>query len=93
MTLEEPFINGGSVPDPDSSLERSGCLAYPTRCRSLGRLGDLLRNLYLGRQVVHQVSHALGLIGDRKVRVPRLKDVDRHIVPVSDLLPANKEML
>jgi hypothetical protein len=38
------------------------------------------------------VPYTLGLIRDRVVGVPRLEDVDWHIVSVSDLLPADKEI-
>jgi hypothetical protein len=34
----------------------------------------------------------LSLIRDRLVRIPRLENVDRHFVPVSDFLPADEEM-
>jgi hypothetical protein len=38
------------------------------------------------------VPHTLGLIRDRVVGVPPLEDIDWHIVSVSDLLPADKEI-
>jgi hypothetical protein len=38
------------------------------------------------------VPHALGLIGDRVVGVPGLKNVDAHVVPVSELLPTDEEI-
>ena len=46
----------------------------------------------LGVQGVHEMPHALGLIRDRVVRVSRLEDVYGHIVPVSDLLPADEQI-
>jgi hypothetical protein len=46
----------------------------------------------LGGQGVHSLPHALSLIRDRVVCVACLKDVDGHIVPVSDLLSANEEI-
>jgi len=38
------------------------------------------------------MPHTLSLIRDRAVCVPRLEDVDGHIIPVSDPLPANEEI-